>query len=109
MGPHPKHTILGPQQKSLCASFPGEGRKKGTRINFFVGILGVKKGLPNGQFSATKFSLLFRSGGINKQSAHYICFMYSMARQEITLGKLKFCACVCVCVCVCVIGGLGQY
>ena len=41
-------------RKSLCASFPGKERKKGTHINFFGGIFGVKNGVPNGPFSATK-------------------------------------------------------
>ena len=39
-GPHPNRPISGPQKKSVCASFPCE---KGTHINFFKGILGVKK------------------------------------------------------------------
>ena len=42
------------KKKKLCASFPGKGRKKETHINFFGAILGVKKGVPNGPFSATK-------------------------------------------------------
>ena len=43
-------------RKSLCASFPGKGRKKGTHINFFGRILG-SKGAPNGPFPATKSSV----------------------------------------------------
>ena len=46
-----------PRKKSLCASFPGKGRKKGTHMNFFRQIFGVKKGVPNGPFSATKILL----------------------------------------------------
>ena len=52
-----KHTILGLQKKKnvLCAPFSGKGRKKGTHINFFGGILvPSKKGIRNGPFSATK-------------------------------------------------------
>ena len=41
-------------RKKLCASFPGKGRQNWTHINSFRGILGVKNGVPNGPFSATK-------------------------------------------------------
>ena len=44
---------MGPQKKS-CASFPGKGRKKWTHINIIGGIFGIKKGVSNGSFSATK-------------------------------------------------------
>ena len=47
--------VFGPPEKSLCASFPGKERTKGTHINFFFGgIVGVKNGVPNRPFSATK-------------------------------------------------------
>ena len=49
---------FGPPEKSLCASFPGKERKKGTHINFFGGIFGVENGVPNGPFLATKKSSL---------------------------------------------------
>ena len=49
----------GPPEKSLCASFPGKEHKKGTHINFFGGIWGVKHGVPNGEFSATKSLVYF--------------------------------------------------
>ena len=52
---HPTRTPpFGPPEKGLCTSFPGKGRKKGTHINFFGGIFGVKNGVRNGPFSATK-------------------------------------------------------
>ena len=40
----------------MCLTFPGKERKRGTHINFFGGIFGVKSGAgsPNGPFSATK-------------------------------------------------------
>ena len=49
----PKPPFWAPR-KNVCASIPGKGRKKGTHINFFGGIFGVKNGVPNGPFSATK-------------------------------------------------------
>ena len=56
----PKTPSFGPPEKSLCASFPGKERQKGTHINFFGEIIGVKNGVPNGPFSTTKmFSLVF--------------------------------------------------
>ena len=53
-GPHPKPPHIGPPQKSICTSFPGKERQKGTQINFFGEIFGVKNGAPNGPLSATK-------------------------------------------------------
>ena len=51
--------MLGPQKKSVCASFPGKGRKEGIHINFCRRIFGGQnlKGVPNGPFSATKSSV----------------------------------------------------
>ena len=47
--------FLGPTpEKKICASFPAKGRKKGTHKTFFGGTFGVKKGVPNRPFSATK-------------------------------------------------------
>ena len=53
-GPHPKKPILGSQKKVHVPHFLGKERKKGTHLNFFGGIFGVKTGVPNGPFSATK-------------------------------------------------------
>ena len=41
--PPTPNPMLGPQKKSLCASFPGKERKEGTHINFFGGSLGSNK------------------------------------------------------------------
>ena len=42
---HLKKLFLGsPRKKSLCTSFPGKGRKKGTHISFFEGIFVGKRG-----------------------------------------------------------------
>ena len=57
-GPHPKHPSLGPQEKVYGPHFL-ERTQKGTNINFFTRILGVKKGAPNGPFSATKSLVYF--------------------------------------------------
>ena len=38
------------KEKSLCASLPGKERKKGTHVNFFGAILGVKMGSQMGHF-----------------------------------------------------------
>ena len=52
--PPPKTPRFGPPEKSLCASFPGKGRKKRDPHKLFRGILGPKNGAPNGPLSATK-------------------------------------------------------
>ena len=53
--PHPKPShFWAPREKFICLTFLGKNAKKGTHINFFGGILGVKNGVPNGPFSATK-------------------------------------------------------
>ena len=58
---HPKRPILAPQKKKVYVPhFLGKNAKKGTHINFFGGIFGVKNGDPNGPFSATK-SLVYCS------------------------------------------------
>ena len=57
-----QHTILSPTRnaplwaprRSVCASFPGKERKKGTHINFFGENFGVKKEALNGPFWATR-------------------------------------------------------
>ena len=56
--PPPKKNHFGPRKKSLCASFSGKERKKGTHINFWGAILAVKKGVPNGPFWTTKIELI---------------------------------------------------
>ena len=57
-----QHKLFGPPpktpRKSLCASFPGKGRKKGPTINFFRGIFGVQRGPKRAIFGHKKFSLL---------------------------------------------------
>ena len=53
-GPHPKPPILGPPEKFMCL-ISWERTQKGTRIDFFGGIFGVKNGVPNWPFSATTF------------------------------------------------------
>ena len=58
--PTQKHLILGPPETSLCASFPGKGRKKRDPHKLFRGDFWVKKGVPNRPFSATK-SLVYCS------------------------------------------------
>ena len=52
-----QNTLVWPPEKSLCASFPGKGRKKGIHINFSWGFLGSKRVSQNGTFSATKSSV----------------------------------------------------
>ena len=42
-GAYPNTPNFGRPEKSLCASFPGKGHKKGTHINFFEGIVGSQK------------------------------------------------------------------
>ena len=42
-----------PRKKFMCL-ISWERAQKGTHINFFGGIFGVKKGVPNGRFSTTK-------------------------------------------------------
>ena len=55
-----QNTWFWPSRKSLCASFPGKGHKKGTHRNFFRGTLGSKRGPQTGHFRPhKKFSLLF--------------------------------------------------
>ena len=49
--PPPKTPHFGPPEKSLCASFPGKERIKGTHINFFGGFSGFQKRVPNGLVS----------------------------------------------------------
>ena len=49
-----RSTPIWAPRKKFIASFPGKGRTKGAHINFFGGIFGAKKGVPNGPFWATK-------------------------------------------------------
>ena len=42
------------RKKLMCLISWERTQKKGTHINFFGGIFGVKNGVPNGPFSATK-------------------------------------------------------
>ena len=54
LGPPPKTPHWGPQNKRLCASFPGEGRKKGDPHKLFRGEFWGQKGGPKRAISATK-------------------------------------------------------
>ena len=55
LAPTQKTRFGAPRNKSLCASFfLGKDAKKGTHINLFRGFFGVKTGVPNRTFSATK-------------------------------------------------------
>ena len=56
---------MGPQKKVYVPHFLGKEAKKGTRINFFGGILGSKRGPKRAIFGHTKFSLLFFPALIN--------------------------------------------
>ena len=49
-----QNTRFGPPEKSLCASFPGKGRKKGTHINFFGGVFGPQRGSQTGHVRPQK-------------------------------------------------------
>ena len=80
-----------PRKKSFCASFPEKERKKGTHINFFGGILGVKKGAPNGPFSATKkFSLLFFSCPYRRHPPYgrFSCFVFCSSSVSLSFPLL---------------------
>ena len=56
LGPHPKHPISGPQKKVYVPPSAGKvhAKKGPTQLNFFRAIFGVKQGVPNRPFSATK-------------------------------------------------------
>ena len=59
-GSHPNPPILGPQQKSLCASFPGKSRKKRDPHQLFRGdFWGQKRGPKQAIFGHKKFVLFF--------------------------------------------------
>ena len=45
-------------RKSLCASFPGKGRKRGTHKNFFEEILGSKTGSQTAHFRLRKVEFI---------------------------------------------------
>ena len=53
-GPHPKHPILGPEKKFTCLVSWDKSAKEAHKHKLFREILGVKSGVPNGPFSATK-------------------------------------------------------
>ena len=53
LAPTPQKTFSAPRLKFMCL-ISWERTRKGTHINFFGRIFGVKKGVPNGPFSATK-------------------------------------------------------
>ena len=60
--PDPKTFGVGPPEKTFMCLISWERTQKRTHINLFRGHVGVKKGVPNGPFWATKgFSLLFFS------------------------------------------------
>ena len=54
-----QNTRFWPPRKKLMCLISWERTQKGTHINFFGGDFGVKKGVPNRPFSATK-SLVYR-------------------------------------------------
>ena len=50
----PKTPHFGPQKKVYVPHFLGKSAKEAHKHKLFLGILGVKNGVPNGPFSATK-------------------------------------------------------
>ena len=57
-GPHPKPPSLAPQKKNMYL-ISWERTQKWDTHNFLGGIFGVKHGVPNGPFSATKKNIVF--------------------------------------------------
>ena len=98
LDPHAKHLILGPQKKVYVPHFLGKGAKRDPHQLFRGDFFGVKTGVPNGPFSATRSLVYCFLLPLNFFGSLHHFHVIHCAPRSCTYEQnfLRVCLCVCV-------------